>query len=60
MGLLSSSASAEVGIGDGGDGVAEAAAGSGGVLDPPLPPPACRARMEVAKEGAEILRPWSF
>ena len=59
MGLLSSSASAEVGIGDGGDGVAEAAAG-GGVLDPPLLPPACKARMEVAKEGAEILRPWSF
>ena len=58
MGLRRRSpASAEVGIGDGGDGVAEAAVCcGGGVLDPP----ACKARIEVAKDGAEILRPWSF
>ena len=58
MGLLRSAS--EVGIGDGGDGVAEAAVVccvcGGGVLDPP----ACRARMEVANDGADILRPWSF
>ena len=50
MGLLRSASEG----GGGGDGVA--AVCGGGVLDPP----ACRARMDVANDGADILRPWSF